>query len=186
MFLFSEHLAAAAFPAMLGPQCVGLKRYHLANLCCTVCHSIGTTLNRCCTPKRPSDAKPLSLKTVTPSNKEPRLLTFHFSYAIIVFGDNELKFSKCYDRNVKMAFRTSKCCNRYGKKQRENSKCYYRLGKTAKPPYFEEIRVFKGRLEFRTSSTTTRDRNLQFRGAVSTGFSAFSPVFMCNLVRRAP
>ena len=44
---------------------------------------------------------------------------------------------------------------------------------------------------FRTSSTTTRDRNLQFRGAVSTGGSpldsfAFSPVFMCNLVRRAP
>ena len=35
----------------------------------------------------------------------------------------------------------------------------------------------------RTRSTTTRDRNLQFRGAVSTGGS---PVFMCNLVRRAP
>ena len=43
----------------------------------------------------------------------------------------------------------------------------------------------------RTRATTTRDRNLQFRGAVSTGgspldFFAFSPVFMCNLVRRAP
>ena len=38
---------------------------------------------------------------------------------------------------------------------------------------------------------TTRDRNLQFRGAVSTGgsprdFLFFSPVFMRNLVRRAP
>ena len=44
---------------------------------------------------------------------------------------------------------------------------------------------------FRTRPTTTRDRNLQFRGAVSTGgfstgFFAFSPVFMCSLVRRAP
>ena len=44
---------------------------------------------------------------------------------------------------------------------------------------------------FRTSSTTTRDRNLQFRGAVSAGGSpldlfAFSPVFMRNLVRQAP
>ena len=43
----------------------------------------------------------------------------------------------------------------------------------------------------RTNSTTTRDRNLQFRGAVSTGgspldFFAFSPGFMCNLVGRAP
>ena len=43
----------------------------------------------------------------------------------------------------------------------------------------------------RTSSTTTRDRNLQFRGAVSTGgspldFLIFFPVFMCNLVRQAP
>ena len=42
-----------------------------------------------------------------------------------------------------------------------------------------------------TSSTTTRDRNLQFRGRrlhwrLSTGFFACSPVFMCNLVRRAP
>ena len=37
---------------------------------------------------------PLSLKTVTSLNKEARLLKFHFSLAIIVFGDNELKCSK--------------------------------------------------------------------------------------------
>ena len=46
-------------------------------------------------------------------------------------------------------------------------------------------------IRVRTRSTTTRDRNLQFRRAVSTGgspldFFAFSPVFMCNLARRAP
>ena len=43
----------------------------------------------------------------------------------------------------------------------------------------------------RTRSTTTRDRNLQFRGSFSTGFfgiffsgfSCFSPGFLCNLVR---
>ena len=34
----------------------------------------------------------------------------------------------------------------------------------------------KLRLKFRTSSTTTRDRNLQFRGAVSTGGS---PLIFC-------
>ena len=50
-----------------------------------------------------------------------------------------------------------------------------------KSPQFEGIL-------YRTRSTTTRDRNLQFRGAVSSGgspldFFAFSPVFMCNLVR---
>ena len=53
-----------------------------------------------------------SLKTVTSSNKEARLLKFHLSLAIIVFGDNELKCSKCYDRKAKTALRTSKCCNR--------------------------------------------------------------------------
>ena len=41
-----------------------------------------------------------------------------------------------------------------------------------------------------SSLTTTRDGNLQFRGAVSSGgspldFFVFSPVFMCNLVRLA-
>ena len=30
----------------------------------------------------------------------------------IVFGDNGLKCSKCYDRKAKRAFKTSKCCNR--------------------------------------------------------------------------
>ena len=53
-----------------------------------------------------------TLKTVTSLNKEARLLKFHFSYAIIVFRDNELKCSKCYDRKAKIAFRISKCCNR--------------------------------------------------------------------------
>ena len=53
-----------------------------------------------------------TLKTVTSLNKEARLLKFHFPEAIIVFGDNELKCSKCYDRKAKRAFRTSKCCNR--------------------------------------------------------------------------
>ena len=47
----------------------------------------------------------------------------------------------------------------------------------------------------RTHSTTTRDRNLQFRGAVSTGFFEFSPVdsfplspgfFLCNLIMKSP
>ena len=43
----------------------------------------------------------------------------------------------------------------------------------------------------RTRSTTTRDRNLHFRGAVSTGSFEFSPVdfstgFLCNLVRKSP
>ena len=52
----------------------------------------------------------------------------------------------------------------------------------------------------RTHPTTTRGRNLQFRGAVSTGFFEFSPVdfspflqwsfpllgFLCNLVRKWP
>ena len=46
----------------------------------------------------------------------------------------------------------------------------------------------------RARSTTTRDRNLQFRGAVSAGFFGiftsgsfpFSPSFLCNLVRRSP
>ena len=52
-------------------------------------------------------------------------------------------------------------------------------------------------LKVKTRSTTTRDRNLQFRGAVSTGISEFSPVdfFLvlqvysasrCNLVRKLP
>ena len=46
----------------------------------------------------------------------------------------------------------------------------------------------------RTRSTTTRDRNLQFRGAVSTGFFwvfssrffPFSPGLLCNWVRKPP
>ena len=54
----------------------------------------------------------LTLKTITSSNKESRLLTFHFPQAILVFGDNEPKCSKCYDRKDKIAFRTSKYCNR--------------------------------------------------------------------------
>ena len=66
------------------------------------------------------------LKTATSLNKGAKLPKVHFSYAIIVFGDDELKRSKCCDRKAKIAFRTSKCYNRYGKKQRENSKCYYR------------------------------------------------------------
>ena len=45
---------------------------------------------------------------------------------------------------------------------------------------------------FRTRSTTTRDRNLQFWGAVSTGFFEFSPLdafpfspgLLCNLARK--
>ena len=53
-----------------------------------------------------------SLKTVTSLNKEARLFKFHVSQAIIVFGDNELKCSKCYDHKAKIALRTSKCCNR--------------------------------------------------------------------------
>ena len=48
--------------------------------------------------------------------------------------------------------------------------------------------------KFRTRSTTTRDRNLLFRGAISTGFFEFSPVdfshfspcWLCNLVRKSP
>ena len=56
--------------------------------------------------------KERTLKTVTSLNKEARLLKFHFSYAIIAFGDNELKCSKCYDRKASIAFRTSKYCNR--------------------------------------------------------------------------
>ena len=56
------------------------------------------------------------------------------------------------------------------------------------------VKYFKGIFEefkVRTRSTTIRDRNLQFRGAVSTGgspldFCVFSPGFVCNLVRRAP
>ena len=66
-----------------------------------------------------------SLKTVTSLNKEARFLKFHF----LLFGDNELKCSKCYDRKAKIAFRISECCDRLGKRQRENSKCDYRLGK---------------------------------------------------------
>ena len=54
----------------------------------------------------------ITLKTVTSLNKEARLLKFHFSYAIRVSGDNELKCSKCHDRKARIAFRTSKCCNR--------------------------------------------------------------------------
>ena len=46
-------------------------------------------------------------KKKTSLNKEARLLKFHFSYAIIVFGDDELKCSKCYDRKAKIAFKTS-------------------------------------------------------------------------------
>ena len=53
-----------------------------------------------------------TLKTVTSLNTEARLLKFHFSSAIMVFGDNEPKCSKCYDRKGKIAFSTSKCCNR--------------------------------------------------------------------------
>ena len=54
----------------------------------------------------------LTLKTVTSLFKGARLLTFHFSLAITVFGDNELKCSKCHNRKARIAFRTSKCCNR--------------------------------------------------------------------------
>ena len=53
-----------------------------------------------------------SLKTVTSLNKEARPLKLHFSLAILVFGDNELKCFKCFDRKAKIAFRTSRCCNR--------------------------------------------------------------------------
>ena len=53
-----------------------------------------------------------TLKTITSLNKEARLLKFHFSLAIIAFGDGELKCSKCYDRMAKIASMTSKCCDR--------------------------------------------------------------------------
>ena len=33
-------------------------------------------------------------------------------FSEIIFGDTELKCSKCYDRKAKMALRTSNCCNR--------------------------------------------------------------------------
>ena len=36
----------------------------------------------------------------------------HFSYAIIVVGGIEPKCSKCYDRKVKIAFKSSKSSNR--------------------------------------------------------------------------
>ena len=78
---------------------------------------------RAISAKKCGSAKPLTfynwepfqwrtLKTVTSLNKEARLLKFCFSQAIVVFGDNELIRSKCYDRKAKKAFRTSKCCNR--------------------------------------------------------------------------
>ena len=59
------------------------------------------------------------------------------------------------------------------------------------PPFPTMIRGMLRYKTIRARSTTTRDRNLQFRGAVSTGgspldFWFFSPAFMCNLVRRAP
>ena len=49
-------------------------------------------------------------------------------------------------------------------------------------------------LIIRTRSTTTRDRNLQFRGIFSTGsfesspvdFFPFSPGLLCSLVRKSP
>ena len=52
----------------------------------------------------------------------------------------------------------------------------------------------KDHLCFRTRSPTKRDRNLQFRGVVSTGFFSifssgifpFSPGLLCNLVRKRP
>ena len=53
-----------------------------------------------------------TLKTLDSLNKESRLLTFHFSKATIVFGDNEPKCSKYYDRKAKITFGTSKCCDR--------------------------------------------------------------------------
>ena len=37
----------------------------------------------------------------------------------------------------------------------------------------------------RARSTTTRDRNLQFRVAVSTGFFELSPGSLCNLERKS-
>ena len=56
------------------------------------------------------------------------------------------------------------------------------------------VRLLKVSMSHRTRLTTTRDRNLQFWGAVSTGFFEFSPVdfchfspgLLCNLVRKAP
>ena len=38
--------------------------------------------------------------------------SLHSPQAILVFGDNEPKCSKCYDRKDRIALRTSKCCNR--------------------------------------------------------------------------
>ena len=49
------------------------------------------------------------------------------------------------------------------------------------------IRVSAGRVEgakyFSMRLTTTRDRNLQFRGAVSTGFLNFRPWIFCPFSR---
>ena len=47
-----------------------------------------------------------------PGGKEARLLKFHFSEAIIVFGDNELNAPNAMIARHLIAFRTSKCCNR--------------------------------------------------------------------------
>ena len=64
-------------------------------------------------PKRPPLTSAIASKTVTSLNKESRLLIFHIPQAILVFGDNELKCSKCCDRKAKkIAPRTPKCCNR--------------------------------------------------------------------------
>ena len=67
----------------------------------------------------------LSLKngpSETPHNLEdPNLLklrsldsscSFFLSDNTIVFGNNELKCSKCYDCKARIAFNTSKCCSR--------------------------------------------------------------------------
>ena len=67
----------------------------------------------------------------------------------------------------------------------------------AEGPNIEKLRDFLAGLKMsskplKTRSTTTRDRNLQFRGNFSTGFffgifsRGFSPGLLCTLVRKWP
>ena len=86
-------------------------RYYLERVLCDMGVSRTGPL-RMLVPRYPPPISHNTLKTVTSLNKEARLLKVHFSLAIRVFGDNELKCSRCYERKAKIAIGTSKYCNR--------------------------------------------------------------------------
>ena len=82
--------------------------------------------------------KLIALKTITSLNKEARLLKFHFSEAIVVLGDNELRCSKRYDRKAS-AFRTSNAESLREEPERKLQMLLSLRIKKAQPPHLRRL-----------------------------------------------